>query len=202
MKVPFVATHATNYTDGRTVDIDRIVIHYTAGDGDTAENNGKYFSGANRQASAHYFVDADSIVQTVKEGDTAWHAGNWAMNCRSIGIEMCSKKDSNGKYYIPEATVANTVALVKELMKKYDIPAAGVIRHYDVNGKKCPEPFVRTPALWDDFRKRLTATTATTTKAALYRVQVGAFSQKANADRLKKELESKGYPAIVVQVKV
>ena len=24
------------------------------------------------------------------EGDTAWHAGNWAMNCRAIGIEVVS----------------------------------------------------------------------------------------------------------------
>ncbi len=32
----------------------------------------------------------------------------------------------------------------------------------------------------------------------LYRVQVGAFSKKANAERLQKELESKGYNAIIV----
>lgn len=32
----------------------------------------------------------------------------------------------------------------------------------------------------------------------LYRVQVGAFSNKANAERLQAELESKGYPVIVV----
>lgn len=32
----------------------------------------------------------------------------------------------------------------------------------------------------------------------LYRVQVGAFAKKANAERLQKELESKGYNAIIV----
>lgn len=34
----------------------------------------------------------------------------------------------------------------------------------------------------------------------LYRVQVGAYSVKANAERMKKELESKGYSAIIVEV--
>lgn len=33
----------------------------------------------------------------------------------------------------------------------------------------------------------------------LYKVQVGAFSEKGNADRLAAELKSKGYPVVVVQ---
>jgi N-acetylmuramoyl-L-alanine amidase len=39
---------------------------------------------------------------------------------------------------------------------------------------------------------------ATTSKKGLYRVQVGAFSDKANAERLAEELKKKGYPAIIV----
>lgn len=31
-----------------------------------------------------------------------------------------------------------------------------------------------------------------------YKVQVGAFTNKANAEKIKKELESKGYPAVIV----
>lgn len=156
MTAEYIQANSSNYTPGRTRAIDRCVLHYTGGNGDTAKNNGKYFQGENRKASAHYFVDEDSIVLSVKETDTAWHAGNWDMNCRSIGIEMCSKKDAEGNYYIPAKTVANAVKLTKQLMEKYNIPTAGVIRHYDVNAKKCPEPFVRNPALWEDFRKQLT----------------------------------------------
>lgn len=36
-------------------------------------------------------------------------------------------------------------------------------------------------------------------KPVLYKVQVGAFSNQANAERLKKELTDKGYPAVVVR---
>lgn len=41
-------------------------------------------------------------------------------------------------------------------------------------------------------------TTTTDDKKTLYRVQVGAFSQKDNADKLVKELKAKGYNAIIV----
>lgn len=150
--------HASNYTKGRTRKIDRIVLHYTGGDGDTAENNGTFFAGADRKSSAHYFVDEDSVVQIVSESDTAWHAGNWDMNCRSIGIEMCSRKDSKGNYYIPEATVKRAAELTRELMAKYDVPITGIIRHYDVTGKKCPAPMVDNLILWNNFKKMLTVT--------------------------------------------
>ena len=42
------------------------------------------------------------------------------------------------------------------------------------------------------------ATNQTTTTGKLYRVQVGAFSVKANAEKLANELKQKGYSAIIV----
>ena len=155
----YIPAHVTNFSVGRKQTIDHIVIHYTGNDGDTAEGNGKYFSGAGRAASAHYFVDENEVVQSVREGDVAWHAGNWQMNARSIGVEMCSRKDAGGLYFIPEATVRNAQALVRELMAKYGIGVDAVIRHYDVTGKKCPEPYVRQPALWEKFKEGLRVST-------------------------------------------
>ena len=76
--------------------VNNIVVHYTANDGDTARNNGNYFSQPNRNASAHYFVDENEIIQSVKDTDTAWHCGaksykhELCRNDNSIGIEMCS----------------------------------------------------------------------------------------------------------------
>ena len=151
----FIAAHPSNYGSPRERKIDHIVIHYTGNNGDTAENNAKYFQGANRQASAHYFVDPEEIVQSVRENDRAFHAGDKVMNDRSIGIEMCSMKDAKGQYYIPNKTVALTAKLTRELMAKYGIPVENVIRHYDVTGKQCPEPFVRNPSEWLSFKALL-----------------------------------------------
>ena len=153
--------HSSNYTAGRQAPIAYIVVHYTANNGDTAVNNGSYFAQPNRSASAHYFVDETTVLQSVRDTDTAWHCGATSYihplcrNANSLGIEMCSERDENGQYYINEATVSNTVALVKERMEKYQIPLDHVLRHYDVTGKWCPEPFVRDTNQWNNFLRRL-----------------------------------------------
>ena len=151
----FIQADSSNYTKGRTKAIDHIIIHYTGNDGDTAKGNCNYFAQANRNASAHYFVDENGIVQSVKETDVAWHSGKWTMNCRSIGIEMCSRKDSSGNYYIKEETQKKAAQLASELMAKYNIGIENVIRHYDVTGKNCPEPFVRKLEQWTAFKNRV-----------------------------------------------
>lgn len=126
-------------TRGRTRAIDRIVVHYT-GTTASARNNATYFSRNEGQgASAHYFLDdiSSEIYQSVAEGDTAWHAGNWDMNCRAIGIEVVSGgEDYSG------TEIAKLAWLVQKLMAKYGIGASGVIQHYDVTGKLCPAPYV------------------------------------------------------------
>ena len=76
-------------------------------------------------------------------------------NANSIGIELCSDKDSQGKYIITPQTINNAVELAQELMTKYNIPISNVYRHYDVSGKICPEPFVRDNAQWQRFKSRL-----------------------------------------------
>ena len=66
----------TNYGAHRALhSIRYIAIHFTSNDGDTAENNGKYFQVANRKASAHYFVDDTTVVHSVPDDRVAWSVG-------------------------------------------------------------------------------------------------------------------------------
>ena len=164
MSIPFKQCNSRNYRKGREFTINWICLHFTANNGDTAQNNADYFAregGLN--ASAHYFVDTERIVQSVKDGDTAWHCGrerggsyyNDCRNANSIGIEMCSVI-RNGVYVIPEATMKNAAKLTRELMAKYHIPVSRVCRHYDVTRKNCPEPWIRNPQLWEKFKTMLT----------------------------------------------
>lgn len=146
--------HKKNYGDARSTDkIRYLVIHYTGNDGDTDENNGKYFANNVVEASAHYFVDDDSITQSVPDNYNAWAVGGRKYaNCaktgggkfygkctngNSLSIEICDDV-KNGKVYPSEATIRNALALAKLLMRKYNIPASNVIRHFDVTGKICP----------------------------------------------------------------
>lgn len=126
-------------TRGRSRAIDRIVVHFTATLA-SARNNATYFARNEGQgASAHYFVDdiTPEIYQSVAEGDTAWHAGDWQMNCRAIGVEVVSAGED-----FSATEVEKLGWLVRKLMAKYGIGASGVIRHYDVTGKLCPAPYV------------------------------------------------------------
>lgn len=168
MNIPFVPADPSNYYSGRGGNsIKYIVMHYTANDGDTDEGNAHYFQGAGRRASAHYFVDKDSVTQSVRDNDAAWHCGGdlesshhplrgICMNRNSLGVEMCSDI-VGGKYTITPQTVDRAVELVRWLMDKYGIDADHVVRHYDVTGKLCPEPWVRDESLWRKFKARLTA---------------------------------------------
>ena len=159
----FVSCDPSNYRAGRTQPVRYIVMHYTANNGDTARNNCDYYHRVGGlQASAHYFVDEHGAMQSVHEGDTAWHCGArayWHPKCRngnSIGIEMCSRKRADGSYYIKPETVANAAALAKDIMQRYGIDADHVLRHYDVTGKRCPMPWVDDPAQWTAFLAMLT----------------------------------------------
>lgn len=137
-----------------------IVIHYTANNGDTAKGNCNYFYNIYRGASANYFVNENSIWQCVEDGDIAWHVGankyyNACRNDNSIGIELCSRKDANGKYYFKEETIKNAQNLTSYLMTKYNIPISNVVRHWDCTHKKCPAPFVDDEQAWEQFKDGL-----------------------------------------------
>ena len=143
-----------NYGAERTTNkIKYIVIHFTANDGDTDENNGKYFANNKVGASAHYFVDDDSVTQSVPDNCVAWSVGgNKYSNCNTTGggkyhkkctntnslsIELCDDV-KNGVIYPSAQTIANAIELTKAKMKEYGIPKENVIRHFDVTGKACP----------------------------------------------------------------
>lgn len=164
MKITFKGCNPSNYRKGREFPVHWIVLHFTANNGDTAQNNADFFAReSGLRASAHYFVDPNGVVQSVKDSDTAWHCGrerggsyyNDCRNANSIGIEMCSVI-RNGVYVIPEETMKRAAKLTRELMAKYHVPVSRVCRHYDVTHKECPEPWVRNPQLWQKFKTMLT----------------------------------------------
>lgn len=143
-----------------------IVIHYVGGVS-SAKNNVDFYAREKLSASAHYFVDEKSIWQCVEDENKAWHCGGGLQgsgghtfykkctNSNSIGIEMCCRKTSSGKWYFNKKTVENTVDLTRYLMEKYDILPERVIRHFDVTGKVCPEPYVTDEKAWESFKKML-----------------------------------------------
>ena len=157
-----------NHNIGTVDRIKYIVIHYVGATGG-AEANCKYYAEADRSASAHYYVDFDgSVWQSVEDKNIAWHCGAKkyvhpeCRNANSIGIEMCVRNKGNMSstskgWYFEDATVQTAIELTRKLMAKYNVPADYVIRHYDVTGKICPNPYVynHTQHTWEAFKAAL-----------------------------------------------
>lgn len=169
MKVTKILT-PYNFSKGELKRIKYIVIHYVGALGG-AKANCNYYASAYIGASAHYFVDFNGdVYQSVEDADIAWHCGAKAYvhpdcrNANAIGIELCvrnngSQADTSKDWYFEDATVESAIALTKELMKKYGVTPDRVIRHHDVTGKICPNPYVynHTKHTWDKFKAAIVA---------------------------------------------
>ena len=143
-----------------------LVYHYDGNKAATAKNNVAYFNRDKIGVSAHLFVDENETWLSVPLDRIAWSVGTTtgyfhteARNTNSISIEMCSRMNAQGQYYIPEATQRRAAQFGRALMADYSIPIGRVLRHYDITHKTCPEPFVRDAAQWRAFKKRLTQAT-------------------------------------------
>lgn len=78
--------HRSNYSNrDRGKAINKLIVHVAQG---SVSGTVSWFKNASSNVSAHYIVGSEGrVVQCVRHEDIAWHAGNWAYNVHSIGIE-------------------------------------------------------------------------------------------------------------------
>lgn len=143
-----------------------IAIHWTANTdkGANAAAHRRYLQGLkSRFASAHYFVDDSSIIQTIPDNEVAYHVGDTSNggytdlgktlakgfptpNYTGIGVEMCVNQDGDFS-----KTYSNTVRLTATLLLKHEMSIDDVHRHFDITHKHCPVPFLSNTE-WNNFR--------------------------------------------------
>lgn len=187
-----------------------IVVHYVGALGDAYDNTEYYKNNALR-ASADFFVGHHGDIWQANDyyNFYSWHCGGdrqsneggkffrICTNENSVGIEMCVKKKNTNSlnardndWYFTKETVQAAAWLVSHLMEELDVDISHVIRHYDVNGKFCPNPYVDSihPGEWEKFKALITGGHVEDTK--YYRVrkawsdvssQIGAYEILENA---------------------
>lgn len=153
-----------------------IVVHYLGVP--NADNPYLYGGGY----GGHYNIQRNGQIYYAANPRTAvvWHCGGGLQgsgghtfhrictNYNSIGIECgvaaaTTSKDldgDSGLWYFTEQTQESLVYLVSKLMDEYGISFDHVIRHYDVTGKICPNPYVKnnnfkTSWTWNQFKNNL-----------------------------------------------
>ncbi|GAA3408301.1 hypothetical protein GCM10018952_04950 [Streptosporangium vulgare] len=113
--------------------IDYIVIH----DGETSYDAMTRLVKNPAYLSWHFTIrSADGhIAQHLRARDIGWHAGNWYVNSRSIGLEHEGYLARGGAWFT-EAMYLASARLVRHLAAKYDIPLdrAHILGHDNVPG--------------------------------------------------------------------
>ena len=195
-----------------------VTIHETgnANPGANAKSHDTYLhvnGGKNKEVSYHYVVDDKEAYHLIPDNEVAWHAGDGGSgrgNCETIAIEICVNPECD-KAMARE----NAMQLAAKILREHGVSqvvdgtrdkvGGNLFQHNSWSGKNCPE-IIRGNGLWDEFvqgvAKYLSGDSLPPSQPGmdgLYKVQVGAFSVRENAEKMKRELEGKGFRAFVVR---
>lgn len=164
-----------------------------------------------KQVCAHAFIGklkngSIASYQTLPWEHRGWHAGGDA-NDSHIGFEICEDNLSDSSYF--SAVYKEATELCAHLCKLYGLTENDIIGHYEGYQKKIAsnhgDPrhwFSRHGKSMDSFRgdvKKLLTVPESETKK-LYKVQVGAYSVKSNADAMLAKVKAAGFTDAFIKI--
>lgn len=217
-----------NKSSPRNKPIDRISIHCVVGQC-SVETLGNIFKPTSRQASSNYGVGTDGrIGMYCEEKDRSWCTSSAANDNRAVTIEVASDTTApyavNDKAYAAMLDLVTDICKRngktkllwfgdKDKTLAYTPAADEMVLtvHRWFANKSCPGDYLynRHGEIAAEVTKRLSGTAATTTTesktedeqtaTALYRIQVGAYSKRENAEKELEKLKAAGYSAIIVE---
>lgn len=205
-----------NCTKPRNHAIDTITIHCMAGNL-SVETCGEVFAPTTRQASSNYGIGSDGrIALYVDEANRSWCTSSASNDNRAVTIEVANNGGApdwpvSDKAYAALLDLVTDICKrngIKELLWKGDKSLIGQVDKQNMTvhrwyaAKACPGDYLysRHAAIAQEVNRRLNAGTAQATgSGALYYVQTGAFSNKANADAQLAKVKAAGFDAIMKQ---
>ena len=207
-----------NHSGRRTHAIDTITPHCVVGQV-TAEALGNWFEKESTQASSNYGIDKNGRVgMYVEEKNRSWCTSSNANDQRAITIECAS--DTKEPYTMHDVVYERLIDLCVDICKrhgktkllwfgnkdktlKYNLKSDEMVItvHRWFANKSCPGNWLYSRL--GDLAAKVTATlggkqeTMEEKNNVLYRVQVGAFSKKENAEAMAAKLKAAGYDTII-----
>lgn len=174
-----------------------ITIHNTANDA-SAANEIAYMTSNNNEVSFHIAVDDKEAIQGIPFNRNTWHAGDGLGdgNMKSISIEICYSKSGGLKF---DKAYINTLEVVAQLMKQFNIPVENIYYHKDWSGKNCPHRLLSMGVTVEKFRElvKIKYNQLYNQTNKMYQVVTGSFENKANAEKRVKELKNKGFDSFI-----
>lgn len=189
--------------------IDTVTIHCLVGQA-TAKEIGEYFRTTKVEASCNYGIGKDGdIVCCVPEERRSWCSSNRANDARAITIEVAS--DTFYPYMVTDAAYNSLISLLVDVCKRNGIDGLRWLNDPNYIGKpekqnmtvhrwfankECPGQYLmrRMGEIAAEVNSRLAET-----GKKWYRVQVGAFRVKENAERFRDKLKEIGIDCFIVE---
>ena len=158
------------------------------------------------------------ICLGVDESRRAWTTGSRECDSYAVTIE-CSNSQNGEPWLVSDKSYNATVRLIADICKRNGIKrvnftgdkSGNLVMHKWYQATACPGTYLS--GKFGDIANKVNEILGNNPQpqptpqpddgtVTLYCVQVGAFANKANADRLCAELESKGYKPFVVEKQV
>lgn len=207
-----------NHSGQRTHGIDRITPHCVVGQL-SCESICGCFTSPSREASCNYGIGTDGRISLcVEEKNRSWCSSSSANDQRAITIECAS--DRTEPYAMNGNVYASLINLCTDICRRYDKKKLlwFADKNKSLNYNPAPDEMVLTVHRWfankscpgdwlyarlGDLAAKVTANlggSTSPTAGNLYRVQVGAYKNKANADAQLNRVKAAGFDTYMVQV--
>lgn len=206
-----------NYSSRNGVKIDTITIHHMAGNL-SVETCGAVFANGGREASSNYGIGTDGRVgMYVEEKNRSWCSSNGDNDRRAVTIEVANDQ-IGGNWHVSDKALAKCIDLCVDICKRNGIKklnytgnkSGNLTMHKWFAATACPGPYLESkfPYIASEVNKRLdtepkpvpTPTPTPTPSGGLYKVQVGAYKNKSNADKALAKVKSDGYNGFITYV--
>lgn len=193
-----------NCNKPRKSKIDKITIHHFAGCG-TIEACGELFADPKRKASSNYAVGTDGrVAMYVEEKNRAWTSSNAANDHRAVTIEVANDSGAPD-WHVSAKALEATIALCVDICQRNGIAAlnftgdktGNLTMHKYFAATNCPGPYLESkfPYIAAEVNRRLLAAKDLT----LYRILLGPYRVKANADAQLAKLKAKGFVGAYIE---
>lgn len=198
-----------NHSGQRNHKIDTITIHCVVGQC-TAKRIGEIFQSETKKASSNYGIGYDgSIGLYVEEQNRSWCSSSASNDNRAVTIEVAS--DTSEPYAITDKAYKALIDLITDICKRNgmdelkweaDKALVGQVNKQNMTvhrwfaNKSCPGTYLynRHSLIAKEVNERLKS-------SKVYVVQVGAFTNKANAEKMLTKAKKAGFNDAFIAIK-
>lgn len=194
------------YHADRNSEIKKITVHHWAMAGVSLEDVCAGFANPARQASANYVIGSDGrIALCVEEKYRAWSSDDVINDGQAVNIEVANDGGAPD-WHVSNKAWAALVRLCADICKRnpgigklnYTGDASGnLTTHKMFQATVCPGPYLE--SRMGELAEEVNRLLEEPEEKVYYRVQVGAFSEKTGALRMRDLVEAAGFDTYMVK---